>query len=206
MSKRVQFWMSVDNLANQSAIARQPKQKIDAVVLAPSHQPLAGKARIGAQHDAYSRPAAADLGDNPAHFFDAAGTGVDVSRAQFGRQQMPAAVDVKRQIAVVVVVAVEEASLLMAMQRVVGGIEVKNDLWRRRGVRVEKEIDEQTLDLRRVIADLVVTRRFGPAPLRRFSVDLLASGAQFDRRAASLPARIAIAGSWRSSSWSIRSS
>ena len=62
-------------LADQSAIARQAEQKVDAVVLAPGHQPVAGKARIGAQQNTYCRPAASNVGDDPAHLFDAAGSG-----------------------------------------------------------------------------------------------------------------------------------
>jgi len=40
---------------------------------------------------------------------------------------MPAAEDVERQIAITVVIAVEEAPLLMTMQRVVGGVEIEDD-------------------------------------------------------------------------------
>ena len=154
------------DLADQSAIARQAEQKVDAVVLAPGHQPVAGKARIGAQQNTYCRPAASNVGDDPAHLFDAAGTRVDVGRAQFGRQQMPAAEHIKRQIAVIVVIAVKEALFLVPVQRVVGGVEIKDDLRRDRGMGVEKEIDEQAFDFRRVIADPVITRRFRPAQLQ----------------------------------------
>lgn len=49
--------------------------------------------------------------------------GVDIGGAQLGRQQMPAAEHVQRQIAVAVVIAVKEAALLMPVQRVVGGVE-----------------------------------------------------------------------------------
>lgn len=41
---------------------------------------------------------------------------------------MLATEDVERQVAVVTVVAVEEPSLLVTMDRIVGGIEIKNDL------------------------------------------------------------------------------
>ena len=107
------------------------------------HQRLAGKAAVGAQQDAHPRPARADLGDDPRHLLDRAGRGVDVGAAQLGRQQMPAAEDVERQIAVAVVIAVEEAPLLMPVQRIVGGVEIEDDLLRRRAVRLEEEIDEQ---------------------------------------------------------------
>ena len=74
------------DLPDQPAVLRQTKQEIHRVVLAPSHQRLAGKARIGTKQDAHLRPALADAGDDPRHLFDAAGAGVDVGRAQFGGQ------------------------------------------------------------------------------------------------------------------------
>jgi hypothetical protein len=60
---------------------------------------------------------------------------------------MPTAEHVKRQIAVVVVIAVEEAAFLMTVQRVVGGVEIEGDLRRCRTVSVEKQVDEHGLDL-----------------------------------------------------------
>ena len=50
----------------------------------------------------------------------------------------------------------EEPALLVAVQGVVGGIEVKNDLLGRRAVRVEKDIDEDMLHRLRIVADLMV--------------------------------------------------
>ena len=52
----------------------------------------------------------------------------------------------------------EEAAFLMAVQRIIGGIEVEDDLPGRRLVRLEEEVDEQALDRRAVMADLVVAR------------------------------------------------
>ena len=52
----------------------------------------------------------------------------------------------------------EEAPLLFAMQRIIGGIEVEDDLAGRRPVRLQKQIDEQLVHRRRVVADLVVAR------------------------------------------------
>ena len=73
-------------------------------------------------------------------------------------------------------------------------------------MRVEEQIDQQSLDRRRVMADLVIARRLRPAQFEPVERDLPASGAQSARRAASLPASTAITGSWRNWSWSIRSS
>src|SRR5580700_846094 len=46
----------------------------------------------------------------------------------------------------------------MAVQRVVGGVEVENDLLGRPCMRREEEVDEQGLDRCRVMADFVVAR------------------------------------------------
>ena len=92
----------------------------------------------------------------------------------------------------------EEAAFLVPVQRIIRGIEVEDDLLGRRLVRLEEEVDEQALDRRPVMADLVVAARPEGACSSRFNVLLPASGAQFLRRASSLPARVASTGSWRS--------
>jgi hypothetical protein len=74
-----------------------------------------------------------------------------------------AAEDIERQIAVAVVIAVEEPTFLMAVQRVVGRVEIEGDLLGRLGMRLQEQIDEQPLDRRPVVADLVIARGFRPA-------------------------------------------
>jgi hypothetical protein len=61
-----------------------------------------------------------------------------------------AAEDVERQITEAVVVAVKKAAFLVPMHRIVGGVEVEDDLLRRSAVRIEKQIDEQCLDCCRI--------------------------------------------------------
>jgi hypothetical protein len=56
---------------------------------------------------------------------------------------MPAAERVERPIAVAVIIALKEPPLLMAMQGIVGSIEVQHDLARRLAVRLEEQVDEQ---------------------------------------------------------------
>ncbi len=67
----------------------------------------------------------------------------------------------------------EEAPFLMAVQRVVGGVEVEGDLRRRHGMSVEKDIDKHGFDQRRVVTDFVIARGLRPAQLqpveRRFA-------------------------------------
>ena len=69
---------------------------------------------------------------------------------------------IERQVAVIVVIAVEETLFLMPVQWVVGGVEVEGDL-RRRRMGIEKQVDKQGFDRRRVIADLMIADRLQPA-------------------------------------------
>ena len=77
---------------------------------------------------------------------------------------MPAAEGVERQIAVIVVVAVEEAAFLHAVERDVGVVEIDHDLARRPLMGLDEQIDQQRIDLRAVAIDLVILRAM---PLRR---------------------------------------
>ena len=70
---------------------------------------------------------------------------------------MTAAEDVERQVAVAIIVAMEKAALLMPMDRVIGRVEVQNDL--ARGLcpeGIEEEVDEHGLDRGSVMPDLVI--------------------------------------------------
>lgn len=69
----------------------------------------------------------------------------------------PALASMLRQVAVALVVAVEKPTRLLAVQRIVGRVEVQHDrLARRRGMRIQKRVDEEVLDLRAVGEDLLV--------------------------------------------------
>ena len=46
----------------------------------------------------------------------------------------------------------KEAAFLMAVQRIVGGVEIEDDLLRRLLVRFQKQIDKQPFDLRPIQA------------------------------------------------------
>ena len=143
---------------HDSDTPRQAEHEVHPVLFAPGHQRFAGETGVGAQQDAGPGPSRPDLRDDPRDVFDRARAAVDVRRPELGRQQMPAAEHIERQVAVAVIIAVKEPALLMAMQRVVGRVEVENDLSGRPCVRLEEEIDEQGFDRRRVVADLVIAR------------------------------------------------
>jgi hypothetical protein len=105
--------------------------------------------------------------------FDRTGRRVDIGTPQLGRQQMRAAENVQRQITIAVVIAVKEPPLLMPVQRVVGGVEIEDDLLGRLLVRLQEQIDKQRLDLGAIPGDPVIARQLRPAPLqpveRRFA-------------------------------------
>ncbi len=94
--------------------------------------------------------------DHPRNLIRRSGAGVDIGLAQFGDQKMVAAENIQRQITIAVVIAVEEAALLFAVQRIVRGVQIENDFLGRAFVGFEKQIDQQLLDRRAVMADLVV--------------------------------------------------
>jgi hypothetical protein len=71
---------------------------------------------------------------------------------------------IERHIAIAAIVAVEEPPLLIAMERVVRGVEVQHDLPRCLGVRIEKNVRQQGFDRFGTVGDLLVALR---VPLRR---------------------------------------
>ena len=149
----------------QARVGRQAEQVSDTLGLAPRHQLLAAEARIAAQHDPHLRPAGPDAGDDPGDLVDRAGGPVDVGGAQLGAEQEPAAEDVERQVAIAVVVAMEEPTFLLAVDRVVGGVEVEHDLLRRSLVAIEEDVHEQCFQARRIVIDLVILPGLAPRPV-----------------------------------------
>ena len=95
---------------------------------APAHQFLAAEAGVGAEHDLHLGPALAQLGHDASDFFRTARSRILVGRPQPRTQQLVTGEDIQRQIAVAVVVAVEEPLRLMAVERDVGGVQVEHDL------------------------------------------------------------------------------
>jgi hypothetical protein len=170
----------------QARIAREAKDVVDAGRLAPRHQLVAGKARVRTQQDLHPRPSLADPLDDPGHRLDRSGrlaaelgNGAptpfrrpsDVRGPQQGREQVPTTEHVQGQRAVAAVVAVEEPPLLLAMERVIGRVEIEDDRLRWPLVRLQQQIDEQVGAGRRVVSDLVLAvigpQRSGFQPVER---------------------------------------
>ena len=98
------------------------------VVFAPGEDRLAGEAAVSAQDDASFREALADEGNDPFQRFNRPVAGVAVARAQLRPYRPRADEAIEGQIAVVVVVTVEELPLLGAVDEAVGGVEIEHDL------------------------------------------------------------------------------
>ena len=106
--------------------------------------------------------------------------------------------------AVAVVVAAEEAAFPMAVQRVVGGIEVEDQFLGYLRMDVEEEFGEVPLDRASTVVDAVIAMRTRGRVLQPVWRDLPASGAWPGLRAPKRPSTTPSTGSWRSASWSIR--
>jgi hypothetical protein len=65
----------------------------------------------------------------------------------------------RQQVAVTVVIGVEEPPLLLPMHRIVGRVQIEDDLARRTLVRVQEQVDHQPLDGNWIVTDLVISRR-----------------------------------------------
>src|SRR5512143_2059375 len=68
----------------------------------------------------------------------------------------PSCNNAQREITVILVVAVKEASELVAVDRVVGGVEVQDDPLGRPGVGLEEQGNEEPLDVVGAARDLLV--------------------------------------------------
>ena len=149
--------LGADDL-RQPLVACQAEGVINMVFFpfTPAHQFFAAKAGVGAQDDLHLGPAPAQLGHDALHFFYRAGSRILVGRPQPSAQQLVAGEDIQRQIAVAVVVAVEEALRLMAVKRDIGGVQIEHDLARRRGVRLNEKIRQQPIQGLGGVSDLVI--------------------------------------------------
>ncbi len=104
-------------------------------------------------------PALTNLGDDAGHLLLCAGRSIDVGSPELGHEQLLAAEDVERQIAVAIVITMEETAFPVAVDGVVRGIEIEDDLLGRLLMGLREEGDEEIFDSRRIMADTVVAVR-----------------------------------------------
>ncbi len=113
---------------DQAPIARKPENVVYTIVFAPFHEIVPAEAGICAQQNPGPRPALPDLTGDPDNLLQCPCRRIDIGRPELRRQKVAATEDVERQIAVAVIIAVEEPTLLTAVQGIIGGVEVQNDL------------------------------------------------------------------------------
>jgi hypothetical protein len=101
----------------QACIARHAEHVAHAMALAPAHQALAAEARIAAHDDRHIGPRLAQPRDEQLDERRGVLGSIDAAAAQIAGEQRIAAEHVQRKVAVMIVVAVELAQLLVAMQR-----------------------------------------------------------------------------------------
>src|SRR4029077_6894529 len=109
----------------QPLIARSAQAVRDCVLLAPRHDLLTGESAVGSHNDAHPAPKAPP--DGATDFLERlhrAAAGISQSR----QERDIATKAVEWQITVAAVVTVEESSFLVAMQRVVGGVKIQDNL------------------------------------------------------------------------------
>jgi hypothetical protein len=94
--------------------------------------------------------------DDALELLDRPGAGVEVRGPRPRAQQVVAAEDVQREIAAALVIAVGGAAELVAVDRVVGGVEVQDDPLGRSGVGLEEEVHEEAFDVAGAAGDLLV--------------------------------------------------
>ena len=115
---------------------------------------------------------------------------------------MPAAEHVERQVAVRIIIAVEEPAFLFAVERDVGVVEIQHDLARRALMRLQEQLDQQCVNPRTVAIDPVILRGVAPGRvLETVQRTLARQGfAVRPQTGLNLPASTANVGSLRSSS------
>jgi hypothetical protein len=169
----------------QHRVAGQAEHVADTVAIAPPHRPPAAEAAVGPDRDLDLRPSRPQPPDQELQHRPGMPARVDVAGPQVGHQQVIAAEDVQRQVAVVVVVAVEEAALLMAVDRVVGGVEVEDQRLGRAVMAGDELIGEHAGDADQGGAvDAVLQAAEGRGGCQRRVGLGRASGGQLQRRVA----------------------
>ena len=148
----------------EPAIACQPDHVAHARTLAPANQPLAAKSRIATHHDLHRGPAAPDPIDQQSHYRPSMLGPVDLAVSQVAHQHRLAAEHVQRQVAVMVVVGVEFAALLIAVQGYVRGVDVEHDALGRVFMRRDKLVHQHPVQRHRLPARRAILE---PAQCRR---------------------------------------
>lgn len=119
-------------MAQQGRVLRHAGDIKHSVEFARGEDRLADEPAVGPRDDAQLGEAFADERNDDFKCFEGAIAGITIARAQLRPHRPRTDEAIERQIAVDVVVAVEEPDFLIAVAEAVGGIEVEHDLIRLR--------------------------------------------------------------------------
>lgn len=144
----------------------------------PGEKLIPAKATVGAQDDACLFPKAfPDLGNDELEGFKGAFCSVDIGFAEFGPKWDVPAKCIEREVAIVAIVAVIKGSFLLAVKRVVGGIEVDDDGPAFAGDALDSFFDEEIAKLFGMGLDLLLLVDFVAAKFE--SIEGAFSGQSF---------------------------
>ena len=132
-------------LRQQPAVLGHADDVMHIVALAPRQQQRAAETGVAAEDDAHARPRLAQPGDQQFQNRRRMQRRVLLRRTQVGDQQLLAAEHVQRQEAVVVVVGTEVTPFLIAVNQIVGGVEVEHQFFRRALERSNELFDQNPL-------------------------------------------------------------
>ena len=109
---------------------------------------MAAEAAVAAEDDLDVWPDLAEAFDQQSQDCPGVLGRVDVGRTKVSTQEAMPAENVQRKEAIVVVVSVEESIDLVAVNRIIGGVEVEGQFFRRLLVRGDEDFDEDLGDVR----------------------------------------------------------
>ena len=116
-------------LCQEAAVFGHAKAGVDLVRCAPGHERLPAETGGHTPHDLHSGPAGADGSHEGGRFLDGARPGIVVGGPPPGTPQERAGKNREWHGAVVAVVPVKKARLLVAMERIIRGVESRTISW-----------------------------------------------------------------------------
>ncbi len=145
-------------------IAGQTGDGADIMALAPRHHAPATKPAVGPHHDPNPGPGLAQTLDRTLRNSPRMERPIGLRWAKAGDRKMVAREYMERQKAIAVVAAVKETAFLVAVHRIIGGIEIRRQFLRRHLVAGDEGLDEDLVKSpRRLSAGAVLE----PAQARR---------------------------------------
>jgi hypothetical protein len=133
----------------QPRVAREANDIIDLRAFAPAQNPPAAKPRVGTHGEAHLRPRRSQARNQQFQNRPRVMGRIDIAGAQIRDQELLATKDVERQKATIAIVAVVVPAFLLAMDAIIRGIEIEDQLRGRRGKGSDELVDEDPVKIHR---------------------------------------------------------